>query len=187
MDRLGRLLFIGIGLIFAFFVLPRLMHGSSDLQPLRAEHLRAATEARPPETTCDIWSDDFHAQLSSRGASLKHFELLRAKYRKKGKPIDLSTTPDVENRRQLRLDWQNPALGIKDEDWLVGENLLDFRIVGSTQSSCEFAFQDAQAEVHETVRATGRPYELEIVATVKNNASRPLKHALTVDTDAWRT
>lgn len=186
MDRIGRLLFIGVGLIFAFFVLPKLMHGSSEVQPLHPEHLQAA-DARPPEQTCDIWSEDFHAQLSSRSASLKHFELLRAKYRKKGVPIDLSTTPDVESRRQLRLDWQNPALGLKNEDWLVSKNLLDFRITSSNKSSCDFAYEDERAEIKQTVRATGRPYELEVVATVTNKSDRALRHALSADTDAWRT
>jgi YidC/Oxa1 family membrane protein insertase len=37
------------------------------------------------------------------------------------------------------------------------------------------------------VSTTGRPYELLIEATVTNRASRPLKHALTVESDTWRT
>jgi len=190
MDRgnLGRFLFIALGLVFAFFVLPRLTHGSSELQPLPVEHLRVTeAQGRPPEQTCDLWTPEFHAQLSSRSATLTHFELITAKYRKHGQPIDLSTTPDVESRRQLRLDWQNPALGLKDEDWLVANNLVDFRIVGSTKTSCDFAYADGRVELRETVRTTGRPYELEVVATVKNLTDRPLRHALTAYTDAWRT
>jgi len=190
MDRssLGRFLFIGVGLVFALFVLPRMMHGSSELQPLPVERLHSVEQkARPPEQVCDIWTREFHAKLSSRSATLTHFELLTAKYRKQGVPIDLSTTPDVESRRQLRLDWQNPALGLKDEDWLVANNLLDFRIVGASTTSCDFAYDDGRVELRETIRATGRPYELEVIATVKNLAARPLKHALTADTDAWRT
>ena len=185
--NLGRLAFIAIGLFLAFFVLPKTFHGSSSIQPLHPEHLVVPTSARPPESFCDIWTDDFHAKLSSRSATLTHFELLRAKYRKHGAPIDLATTPDVETRRQLRFDWQNPALGIKSEDWLVADDLLDFRVEQSSKTSCEFVYEDAQASVHQTVRATSRPYELEVTATVTNRASRPLRQALTVDTDAWRT
>ncbi len=184
---LGRLAFFAIGAILVFFVLPKWFHGTSAIQPLRPEHLVAASEPRAPETFCDIWAQDFHAKLSSRSATLTHFELLRAKYKKHGEPIDLSTTPDVETRRQLRFDWQNPALGIPSDDWLVAGNLLDYRIEQSSKTSCEFTYQDARATVHETVRATGRPYELEATATVTNRATRPLRQALTVDSDAWRT
>src|SRR5207244_3222832 len=109
-----------------------------------------------------------------------HFQLLRAKYRKKGQPIDLSTTPDVETRRQLRFDWQNPALNLPDEEWLVGKNLLDFRITAATASSCEFTYADERVSLQQTVRTTGRPYELEVTATVTNKAGRALRQALTV-------
>jgi YidC/Oxa1 family membrane protein insertase len=185
--NLGRLAFIAVGLFLAFVVVPKWFHGSSSMQPLRPEHLVTVATERPPESFCDIWTDDFHAKLSSRSATLTHFELLRAKYRKKGVPIDLSTTPDVETRRPLRFDWQNPAVGIPNEDWLVTGNLLDYAVEQSSKTSCEFTFEDARARVTETVRATGRPYELEVTATVTNRTTRPLRQALTVDDDAWRT
>ncbi|HSU39439.1 MAG TPA: membrane protein insertase YidC [Polyangiaceae bacterium] len=185
--NLGRLAFIAVGLFLAFVVVPKWFHGSSSMQPLRPEHLVTAATERPPESFCDIWTDDFHAKLSSRSATLTHFELLHAKYRKKGVPIDLSTTPDVEDRRPLRFDWQNPAVGIPSEDWLVGGNLLDYAVEQSSKTSCEFTYEDARARVTETVRATGRPYELEVTATVTNRTTRPLRQALTVDEDAWRT
>jgi YidC/Oxa1 family membrane protein insertase len=184
--NLGRLAFIAIGVFLAFVVLPKYFRGASSIQPLRPERLVSAS-ARPPESFCDIWTDDFHARLSSRSATVTHFELLRAKYRKHGAPIDLSTTPDVETRRQLRFDWQNPALGIKSDDWLVGANLIDYRVEQSSKTSCDFVYEDEKATVHEVVRATGRPYELEATATVTNRTARPLRHALTVESDAWRT
>jgi YidC/Oxa1 family membrane protein insertase len=185
--NLGRLAFIAVGLFIAFVIVPKWFHGSSSIQPLRPEQLVVAATARPAESFCDIWTDDFHAKLSSRSATLMHFELLHAKYRKKGVPIDLSTTPDVEDRRSLRFDWQNPALGIPSEDWLVAGNLLDYSVEQSSKTSCDFTYEDARARVTETVRATGRPYELEVTATVTNRSTRPLRQALTVDDDAWRT
>jgi YidC/Oxa1 family membrane protein insertase len=189
MDRgLGRLAFIGLGLLFAFVILPKLLHGTTPIQPLRPEVLATATPSgRAPETFCDLWTKDFHAKLSSRSATLTHFELLGAKYRKHGVPIDLSTTPDVESRRQLRFDWRNPAVGTPDDDWLVRGDLLDYRIENATQTSCDFVYEDDRVSVRETVRTTGRPYELETSATVTNRATKPLKHALTVHSDAWRT
>jgi YidC/Oxa1 family membrane protein insertase len=185
--NLGRLAFIAVGLFLAFVIVPKWFHGTSAIQPLKPEHLAAVAAERAPETFCDIWTEDFHAKLSSRSASLTRFELLHAKYRKKGVPIDLATTPDVESRRPLRFDWQNPALGIPSEDWLVGGDLLDYRVEQTSNTSCEFTYEDARARVTETVRATGRPYELEAIATVTNRTTRPLRQALTVDNDAWRT
>ncbi len=185
--NLGRLAFIAVGLFLAFVVVPKWFHGSSSVQPLRPEQLVSVAATRAPERFCDIWTDDFHAKLSSRSATLTHFELLHAKYRKKGVPIDLSTTPDVEDRRSLRFDWQNPAVGIPSEDWLVAGNLLDYDVEQSSKTSCQFTYEDARARVTETVRATGRPYELEVTASVTNRTTRPLRQALTVDNDAWRT
>src|SRR5689334_5795998 len=176
--NLGRLVFIGLGIFFAFVVLPKLMHGSSHVQPLKPEHVIAAASTRPAEQRCDIWAPTFHAQLSSASATLTHFELLTPKYWKHGRPIDLSTTPDVESRRQLRLAWRNPAVSVKDEDWLVPANLLDFRLASASKTSCEFVYESERVEINQKVSATGRPYELSVEVTIKNRASRALRHAL---------
>jgi YidC/Oxa1 family membrane protein insertase len=186
--NLGRLAFIGIGIFLAFFVLPKFLNGSTAVQPLKPEHLViAAGSARPAEQRCDIWTKEFHAELSSKSATLTHFKLLPAKYRKHGQPIDLSTTPDLESRRQLRFDWQNPAANLKPEEWLVPANLLDLRIVSATTSRCELAYENDRVEVRQAISATGRPYELLVEATVTNRGSAPRKHALTVESDTWRT
>jgi YidC/Oxa1 family membrane protein insertase len=190
MDRssIGRLLFLVVGAILAFTVLPGLFKGSTKLQPLGNETLVAKNaDRRPPDRRCNLWTKEFHAELSTRSATLTHFQLLPAKYRKKGRPIDLATTPDVEARRQLRFDWRNPAANVKDEDWLVPANLLDFELVTATNTTCEFRYEDERVELTQALSVTGRPYELEAKATLKNKADRPLRQALTVYTDAWRT
>jgi YidC/Oxa1 family membrane protein insertase len=178
-------LLIAVGGFLLMTLLPQFMGSSSQVQPLTVEGTRAPAK-RAPERLCDIWSDEFRAQLSSRSATLKRFQLLTAKYTKDGKPTELATTPDVEDRRQLRLNYRNPAAGVKDEDWLIQSDLLDFEIVSSTRTSCDFVYRDDRAEIRETIRSTGRPYELELTATVTNRASRPLKHAVTAHTDTWR-
>lgn len=186
MERVGRFLFIAVGLILAFTVLPKFFGGSSERQPLGADNVKAAS-TRPPERFCDLWGQTLHARLSSRSATLTRFELLPAKYRKNDKPIDLSTTPDIESRRQLRFSWRNPAANVKEEDWLVPTDLLDFEIKASSQTSCDFSYKNERVEITEHVATTGRPYELEVTTTITNRAERPLRHALTVHTDAWRT
>jgi YidC/Oxa1 family membrane protein insertase len=186
MERFGRFLFIAVGLILAFTVLPKFLGGSTERQPLGPDAV-AAPSARAPERFCDIWTPNLHARLSTRSATLTRAELLPAKYRKKDRPIDLSTTPDVETRRQLRFSWRNPAAGVKEADWLVPSDLLDFEIASSTKTTCEFVHKSERVEIVERFEATSLPYEIRVTATVKNLAERPLKHALTVHTDAWRT
>jgi YidC/Oxa1 family membrane protein insertase len=186
MERIGRFLFIAVGLILAVTVLPKFFGGSSERQPLGADNV-TAPPVRAPERFCDLWGPTFHARLSSRSATLTHFELLPAKYRKHDKPIDLSTTPDVESRRQLRFSWRNPAARVKEEDWLVPTDLLDFEITASSKTSCEFAHKGDRVEIIERVETTNAPYELRVTTTITSKSERPLRHALTVHADTWRT
>jgi YidC/Oxa1 family membrane protein insertase len=186
MERVGRFLFIAVGLILAFTVLPRFFGGSSERQPLGADNVKAQP-TRPPQRFCDLWAPTFRARLSSQSATLTHFELQSAKYRKHDRPIDLSTTPDVESRRQLRFSWRNPATGVKEEDWLVPTDLLDFEITATSKTSCDFSYKSDRVEISERVETTSRPYELSVTTTITNLAQRPLRHALTIHSDAWRT
>ena len=62
--------------------------GKVTAQPLRNEsRLILSANPRAPEQFCDVWTPEFRAQLSSRGASVRHFELMGSKYEKAGKPI----------------------------------------------------------------------------------------------------
>jgi len=187
MDRgnLGRWLLIAAGIFLIFTFLNPFKSGSADKQPLPAEVLKAA-EQRPPEKLCEIKNGDFRAVLSTRSASVKHFWLTEPKYLRHGKETDLSTTPDFEPRRQLRVDFRNPAAGIKPEQAQVDQDLLDFELAQATAKSCEFVYKDAKVEITKTFSSTGRPYELAVETTIKNLADRPLRHATTVHTDAWR-
>jgi YidC/Oxa1 family membrane protein insertase len=189
MDRgnIGRLLLLAaVAFLFMQFGPKLFGGGSSAHQPLLPENERAA-EARPPEQTCDLWGPGFRAQLSSRGASVKHFALLSAKYQKEGKPIDLATTPDVEERRQLRFHFTNPAARIAQAKAQFAHDKLDVQLVHSDGKSCEFVYRDARTELREVIKLTGRPYELIADAKLTNISAEPLRHALTIDSDAWRT
>ncbi|MBK9000465.1 MAG: membrane protein insertase YidC [Myxococcales bacterium] len=188
MERSGitRWLFIGLTVLLAVTFLPKLFgEGSSEQQPLKFEGTALPAE-RKPEQLCDIWGPRFHAQVTTQGASLKHFYLVTAKYRQKGKSIDLSTTPDVELRRQLRFHFRNERFHPAD-DWQLDFDEVDYELVKADGKSCELVYRDAKVEVRRVVRATEHPYELEAEATVTNLADKKLKHALTVHTDAWRT
>lgn len=197
---ISRWLFVGLLALLAVVFVPRLWGNGEEPQARWFEPDRALVSQKAPQI-CEIRTDSFLAKLSSRGASLQHFELTQPKYTKQGHAIDLSTTPDVPLRQQLRFDWRNPAAHdapqqafestpeafYKAPFWQVDWDLADFKITESTGTSCTFVYQDQKALVTQRVSATGRPFELEVKATIKNLADRKLRHALTVHTTAWRT
>ncbi len=188
MERAGlaRWLLIGLAVFLALQFLPGLFGGGGDApQPLAFEAASASAQ-RAPERFCDIWTGSYRAQLSTRSASLKRFELLTAKYKKAGEPIDLSTTPDVESRRQLLFHWRNEGSAGDKPPWQVGHDLIDYELVKSDGRSCEFRYADAEVEITKTISASARPYELEARAVIKNLAPDKRRHALTVHTAAWR-
>ena len=192
MDRssIGRLLVMA-ALAFLFFQFgPKLFGGgkSASNQPLRNEsRLILGPSPRPPEQLCDLWTPEFRAQLTTQGASIRHFELRKPKYQIKGSPIDLSTTPDLEFNRQLRFDFHNSAGLPAGKEWNVDGNSLDWALESKSPKSCVFSYRDSKVELTKTVSWTGRPYELAVEATIKNLASHALYHSLTVHTDAWHT
>jgi YidC/Oxa1 family membrane protein insertase len=184
-----RMVLLGLSALLLVMYVPKLFgHGGSSggQQPLQSE-LTDEPTTRKPERLCDLWGPRFHAQLSTRGASLKHFYLTTAKYRKGGKPYDLSTTPDQEPRRQLRFHWRNIAVAPGDDpSWQVAFDTFDWEIRSSTTSRCELGYKDARVELAEVVTTTDRPYEFAVSATITNRADRPLRHALSAETTDWR-
>ena len=185
-----RWLFIGLAVFLALQFGPKLFgsDGKSELQPLTQES-RVLPSPRQAERTCDLWTDRFRAVLTSHGASLKHFQLTTAKYQRKGAiPIDLSTTPDMELRQQLRTNLRNDAvMPPGDANWQIAYDNVDYELTRSDGKSCTFHYADAKVDITKEIHATPRPYELEVELTIKNVDSAPRRHALTVETDAWRT
>ncbi len=194
---LARWLLIGIAAVLLLVVLPRWWGGGAEEpQPLLFEPDRIhAPDA--PARPCEIWTPFFRAELSTRGGTLVHYELLTAKYRKQDVGLDLGTTPAVPLRQQLRFDWRNPAAapgadrgtrGLLDGDyWQLDHDLLLFELVAADGKSCTFRYRDPEVELTRVVSATERPYELEATETIKNLAPEPRLHALTVHTTSWRT
>ena len=161
--------------------------GKPTVQPLKNEsRLVLSANPRAPEETCDVWTPEFRAQLTSRGAAVRHYELLGPKYQIDKKPIDLSTTPDLEFNRQLRFDFRNSAGLPAGKEWNVDGNLVDWS-VQKDGKSCIFTYKDAKVELTKTVSPTGRPYELAVEATIKNLSDRSLYHSVSVHSDTWHT
>ncbi len=176
---------------------------SAKLQPI-ADEVRVTPEARAPYQFCDIATDYFRARLTTRGAALSHFELAKPKYQKHGTPIDLSTTPHPgvalgspraedpsapglhEFRQQLFSQWRNPtSLAPADTPWNMDFDSVDYQLSNVDGKSCEFVYRDAKVEIQKLVKATERPYELEVTHVIKNLDLAPRAHALAIDTVAW--
>src|SRR6187549_1658332 len=191
MDRssIGRLVLMAALAFLLFQFGPKLFGGGKPtVQPLKNEsRLVLSANPRAPEETCDVWTPEFRAQLTSRGAAVRHYELLGPKYQIDKKPIDLSTTPDLEFNRQLRFDFHNSAGLPAGKEWNVDGNLVDWTIESKDDKSCVFAYRDAKVELTKTVSTTGRPYELAVSATIKNLSVRALYPSLTVHSDTRHT
>ncbi|HVZ31910.1 MAG TPA: YidC/Oxa1 family insertase periplasmic-domain containing protein, partial [Polyangiaceae bacterium] len=159
---------------------------------------------RAPYAYCDIQTDYFRAQLISRGAALTHYELRKPKYQKHGVPMDLSTTPHPgvplgspaaedpkapglhEFRQQLFAEWRNPTSNAPaDTPWNIDFDSVDYKLSASDPASCTFTYQDAKVQLTKTIRATERPYELEVTSQIRNLDSVPRSHAYAINTVSW--
>jgi YidC/Oxa1 family membrane protein insertase len=198
-----RILLIAVAGFFLYRYLLGGSHSSTQSQPLGPE-THVTPELRAPYQYCDIQTDYFHARLSTRGAALRNFELRKPKYQKHGAPIDLSTTPHPgvpvnspqaedpnapglhEFRQQLFSQWRAPTVSAPpDVAWNVDYDSVDYHLDSADSRSCIFSYRDAKAQIIKTVRATERPYELEVVHELKNLAGTSLAHAFAIDTVTW--
>jgi YidC/Oxa1 family membrane protein insertase len=186
--NLGRWLLIAAGIFLFLRFGTNIMGGDhKPSQPvgLAEEHAPVAAPAtRAPEALCDLWGDRFHAQLSTRGASVKRYKLTTAKYQHEGKQIDVSTTPDQELYQQLRFTYTNRLEQSAERQ--VDPDTMDWALIKSDGKTCEFSYRDDKVELTKIVKLGPRPYELEVSSTITNHASQALKHAVTVQTDDWR-
>ena len=202
----GGFLRLALLAIAGFLGYQYLLGGSGDaakVQPIAAE-VHVTPPVRAPYQHCDITTEYFRARLSSRGAALQHFELTKPKYKKHGVATDLSTTPhpgvalgspraedpsapgEHEFRQQLFSQWRAPtSLAPPDTPWNVDFDSVDYQVQSAGGTGCDFVYRDGKVEITKSVRATERPYELEVSHEIKNLDAVPRSHAMAIDTVAW--
>lgn len=168
-------------------------------------------ETRSAYEYCRIQTDDFKAQFTTRGATLKRFELLREKYAKDGERRDLSTTPQPgatpgtpeeedpraaagadpgtvhEFRQQLFVQFRSSTSPgtQKDANWNVAYDSVDWKLVPAGDNACKFTYRDNDVELEKLIAPTGRPYELTVTSKITNLASTAKQHAVSIDTVDW--
>jgi YidC/Oxa1 family membrane protein insertase len=136
----------------------------------------------PPEgELCTIQGDRFHAELSSRGAGIKHFRL--EGHYGTTQSGDLSTTPDHERWRSLRTMFR--AEGANDQ---VRYDRFPWKLEAVPGGkACKFTYLDENlVEITKTISASTRPFELDVETKVKNLADVPKRHRFAIEAYAFR-
>jgi YidC/Oxa1 family membrane protein insertase len=186
-------LFLGLAIFFLMTQGKKLFGTkASDLQPLAGlnDATAPALDKRAPEQTCAIEGPRFRAELSTRGASLRHFYLADKRYDTDGRPLDLVST-SLESRMPLRTDLRTPEdikapageaikgqVAYDDFDWTLQPQ--------AAPGACVFKYRDATTELTKTVAATATPYELAVTVDVKNLGSAPKKHRFAIEQTGWQ-
>jgi YidC/Oxa1 family membrane protein insertase len=144
-----------------------------------------AAPAPPPET-CTIHGNRFLAEMSSHGAGLTHFFLTDARY-SSSDARDMSTTPDVERWRNLRMLFREDSGQPGSPDDQLKYDRFDWKTEQVADAACRFTYEDPGVRVVKTVSADGSPFELSVETTITNLSEGPKKHAASIEIFAYRT
>jgi YidC/Oxa1 family membrane protein insertase len=146
-------------------------------------------QTAPPERAapelCTLQGNQFKAELSTQGGSLRSYVLTNPRFDslETHQPKNLVSTT-AEGRSPLRTDLR--VVGKPDDAQAVKYDDLDWRLAAHDEKSCTFTYQDAVTSLKKTISATGRPYELAVDLEVKNLAEQPKTHRLTIEQTAYR-
>ena len=201
------LIAIGAVLLFNWFLKPPDPAEQSSIEYPQV----TLPEERAPYSYCRIETNEYKAQFTTRGATLKRFELKKEKYVRGGRVHDLSTTPQPgtvpgsaeeedpraaasydqgtvhEFRQQLFVQFRNPTSpGVRaDANWNMAFDSVDWQLEGADANHCRFTYRDADVNLEKVIAATERPYELSVNVTITNVAEEARVHATSIDTVDW--
>jgi YidC/Oxa1 family membrane protein insertase len=185
-----RFLLFGFAGLMLFLAIQRFFGGGNGAQQPLSPESQEVPPARGPDHRCHLWSETFHAEVRTRGGTLTRFELLPHNYRRDGKPLDVSTTPDPagdhEFRQQLFTRWRGDVPAPEATPYNVAFDSVDYALAHWDANSCELVHSAEDVELTKVFRRTGRPYELEVENRIKNVSATPRTHAFSIDTVAWR-
>jgi YidC/Oxa1 family membrane protein insertase len=166
---------------------PETYVSTPDFAPDVVDALADKPSLSPPATeqTCTIRGNRFEADLSTRGAGVKHFYLTDARYAQSDAK-DVSTTPDVERWRNLRTLFRTPGAAPATDDQLKYDR-FNWKLEPAFSPGCRFTYEDADVRVVKTVTPEPRPFELKVETTLTNLADTPKKHTASIEVFAYRT
>jgi YidC/Oxa1 family membrane protein insertase len=183
-------LLLGLAIFFLVQQGPRLFgFGKKTSEGQNLVNDRTAPTARVEPAACTIEGDRFKAELSSAGASLRHWQLVERRFDIDKHPMDLVTT-SREARLPLRTDLRPQSAilaptGETQERAQVSYDDLDWKLAESDGKRCVFTYDDASTSLRKTFAATGKPYEMTVVVEVKNLAAAPKKHRFAIEQDSF--
>jgi YidC/Oxa1 family membrane protein insertase len=172
------------------------------IQPLLGDE--SAAVAHPAEETCAIEGPRFRAELSTRGASLRHvvlkdytspsrmpadtlgsiLHLVAGDPKGSSEPADVVTT-SRPGRSPLRVDLRAP--GGDSPSQQVPFDDLDWKLAAHDGKSCTFTYEDADTSLTKVVSADAEPFELHVDTTVKNLSKETKKHRFAIEQDSYQT
>lgn len=175
-------LFLILGLfLLLFFGWQRMFAGDGEVQPIQPTPV-VYPEGAAPEQYCDLWTEQYRARVTARGAALESFLVLPGKYRREGEAVDLVTTPDHAHLRPLHIGFRNPAASLGDDQWLVQQDVHDWRITKNTGGVCELEYRDARVVLTKRIGAGRGPFELAVRTTIQNASDAARSYALLAST-----
>jgi YidC/Oxa1 family membrane protein insertase len=178
---------------------------ASDTQPWGGVNDATAQPEGPPEQICSLAGPRFDADLSSRGASLRHLRLkdytapvqmpsdllgsikhlLVGDNSASNAQMDLVSTTR-EDRMPLRTDLRQPTVDAArqqveydDLDWQLSKDESD-------AGRCTFVYRDATTSLKKTFSLTGKPYEIAVDLEVENLGPAAKTHRFEIEQSAWR-
>lgn len=152
-----------------------------DIQPIVQREPKIAPPDTTADATCDIWTDEYRAQISARGGALKSFKTLTAKYRHDGQPMELVSTPDHPELSPLFTTLRNPAAGENPND-LTDLDIFNYEIVSSSASECVLRYETPLLRIEKKFRAGGAPYSIETTLEVQNRSPQKARYSLLLST-----
>lgn len=185
MERASRILVFVALFGILYFVFNKMKGGGQELQPILHPTVLTAPQKDAPEQICDLWTKEYRARISSRGAVLKHFEPLSAKYKKHDVQLDLVTTPDHARVSPLFTSLVSGESKEPSDTFLVTSDLQEFKLVHASPSECRFEYEDDRVRIEKTFKADSGPYGLAVGLVIENVGAQPRSYALTTSTSSY--
>ena len=178
---------------------------ASPHQPLQGRVRRRRSPGTPEETFCTLDAPRFQAELSTRGASLRHLylkdytkpsqmpsdtlgsikHLIAGDGKGSSERADLVTT-SRPGRSPLRVDLRVPGVDAGAAQQVPYDD-LDWKLAAQDGKSCTFSYESPETSLTKVVSLGAEPFELNVDVTVKNLASTPKKHRFAIEQDAYQT
>lgn len=140
---------------------------------------------RPQVQTCDVWTEDYRAQISTRGGVIVSQKALSAKYRKGGVPRELVTAPDHPRYSPLFTSFRSDADLDRKKNWLVDTDVQDFTIEESTGKTCRLSYRDKDVRITKTFSAGETPYTIHLETEIENVGTTSKSYSFSANTASF--